>query len=110
MDWRRLFIRILRRRLDGEEVEGLPSLANGSTLEPNCKHLFWFRHRYADVLVHRLLAACIGADDTYPALLNKQKVSEVCKNLNYRNRMAQYAGRASVALHTHVSIALISAP
>jgi hypothetical protein len=32
----------------------------------------------------------------------------VCKNLNYRNRMAQYAGRASVALHTHVSITLPS--
>ncbi|XP_065222316.1 exosome complex exonuclease RRP44 [Planococcus citri] len=58
--------------------------------------------RYADILVHRLLAACIGADQTYPNLLNKRKISEICNNLNYRNRMAQYAGRASVALHTHI--------
>ena len=27
--------------------------------------------RYADLLVHRLLASCIGADATYPDLLNK---------------------------------------
>lgn len=53
--------------------------------------------------MHRLLAACIGADATYPDLLNKRKITEICNNLNYRNRMAQYAGRASVALHTHVS-------
>lgn len=26
----------------------------------------------------------------------------MCNNLNYRNRMAQYAGRASVALNTHL--------
>ncbi|XP_055551816.1 exosome complex exonuclease RRP44 [Wyeomyia smithii] len=58
--------------------------------------------RYADVIVHRLLAACIGADSTYPALLDKQASSQLCNNLNYRNRMAQYAGRASVALHTHL--------
>ncbi|XP_065073059.1 exosome complex exonuclease RRP44 [Ochlerotatus camptorhynchus] len=58
--------------------------------------------RYADVIVHRLLAACIGADATYPALLDKQASSQLCNNLNYRNRMAQYAGRSSVALHTHL--------
>nr|XP_018897817.1 PREDICTED: exosome complex exonuclease RRP44 [Bemisia tabaci] len=58
--------------------------------------------RYADIIVHRLLAACIGADKTYGDLLNKQKTQECCHNLNYRNRMAQYAGRASVALHTHL--------
>eukprot|EP00730_Choanoeca_flexa_P007158 TRINITY_DN12289_c0_g2_i1.p1 TRINITY_DN12289_c0_g2~~TRINITY_DN12289_c0_g2_i1.p1 ORF type:complete len:726 (+),score=172.14 TRINITY_DN12289_c0_g2_i1:2-2179(+) len=56
--------------------------------------------RYADLLVHRLLAACIGADATYPDLLNKDKVASVCDNLNIRNRMAQYASRASLELHT----------
>lgn len=61
-----------------------------------------FHSRYADILVHRLLAACIGADVTYPDLLDKKKMNNICHNLNYRNRMAQYAGRASVALHTHV--------
>ena len=27
--------------------------------------------RYPDIMVHRLLAASIGADDTYPDLLDK---------------------------------------
>jgi len=61
------------------------------------------RNRYADIIVHRLLAVSIGADVTYPELLNKRMSQASCHNLNYRNRMAQYAGRASVALHTHVS-------
>ncbi|XP_031850176.2 exosome complex exonuclease RRP44-like protein Dis3 [Nomia melanderi] len=58
--------------------------------------------RYADVMVHRLLAVCIGADATYPDLLDKKKNQALCQNLNYRNRMAQYAARASVALNTHL--------
>ncbi|CAH0546129.1 unnamed protein product [Brassicogethes aeneus] len=58
--------------------------------------------RYADIIVHRLLAVTCGADSTYPNLLNKQKTVELCQNLNYRNRMAQYAGRASVAFNTHL--------
>lgn len=64
-------------------------------------------YRYADIIVHRLLAVCIGADATYPELLDKKKNHLLCQNLNYRNRMAQYAGRASVALHTHVSVQFI---
>lgn len=60
--------------------------------------------RYADIIVHRLLAVCIGADVTYPELLDKKHTHNICQNLNYRNRMAQYAGRASVALNTHVSM------
>lgn len=60
------------------------------------------RYRYADIIVHRLLAACIGADSTYADLLDKKKTSNLCNNLNYRNRMAQYAGRASVSLNTHL--------
>lgn len=58
--------------------------------------------RYADIIVHRLLAVCIGADSTYGDLLDKRKTANLCNNLNYRNRMAQYAGRASVALNTHL--------
>lgn len=55
-------------------------------------------------MVHRLLAVCIGADATYPDLLDKKKNQTLCHNLNYRSRMAQYASRASVALNTHVCI------
>lgn len=60
--------------------------------------------RYADIIVHRLLAVSCGADITYPDLLDKKKTDLLCQNLNYRNRMAQYAGRASVAFNTHVKL------
>ncbi|CAH1972586.1 unnamed protein product [Acanthoscelides obtectus] len=58
--------------------------------------------RYADIIVHRLLAVSCGADATYAVLLDKSKTNEICQNLNYRNRMAQYAGRASIAFNTHL--------
>ncbi|EDV34004.1 uncharacterized protein Dana_GF20740 [Drosophila ananassae] len=58
--------------------------------------------RYSDIMVHRLLAASIGADSTYAQLLERKSNEELCHNLNYRHKMAQYAGRASVALNTHL--------
>jgi exosome complex exonuclease DIS3/RRP44 len=58
--------------------------------------------RYADILVHRLLAAAINADSTYPQLLDKQYLQQTCNHMNYRHKMAQYAGRASVDLHTQL--------
>ncbi|XP_075908327.1 exosome complex exonuclease RRP44-like [Petromyzon marinus] len=58
--------------------------------------------RYSDVIVHRLLAVCVGADPTYPALTDKQNQQQLCNNLNYRHKMAQYAQRSSVAFHTQV--------
>jgi exosome complex exonuclease DIS3/RRP44 len=54
--------------------------------------------RYADVLVHRLLAVAVEAPGAasvgYAA--DKTILSDVCDNLNYRNRMAQQAQRASI--------------
>ncbi|KPJ20779.1 Exosome complex exonuclease RRP44 [Papilio xuthus] len=61
----------------------------------------YFVRRYADVMVHRLLAASIGADVTHASLLDTRAADALCENLNYRHRQAQYAGRASVALNTH---------
>ncbi|KAM4797362.1 exosome complex exonuclease RRP44 [Rhinophrynus dorsalis] len=58
--------------------------------------------RYADVIVHRLLAVAVGADCTYPDLTDKHKLSEICKNINYRHKMAQYSQRSSVAFHTQL--------
>ncbi|MBN3319472.1 RRP44 exonuclease, partial [Atractosteus spatula] len=58
--------------------------------------------RYADIIVHRLLAAAIGADSTYPDLMDKHKQAALSNNLNYRHKMAQYAQRASVAFHTQL--------
>ncbi|CAJ0584354.1 unnamed protein product, partial [Mesorhabditis spiculigera] len=54
--------------------------------------------RYADVIVHRLLAAAIGADDIGIGLLSQTNVQKVAQNINYRHKNAQYAGRASVQL------------
>ncbi|XP_073436479.1 exosome complex exonuclease RRP44 isoform X2 [Dendrobates tinctorius] len=58
--------------------------------------------RYADVIVHRLLAVAVGADATYPDLTDKHKQAEICKNINFRHKMAQYSQRASVAFHTQI--------
>ncbi|XP_045447025.1 exosome complex exonuclease RRP44 [Melitaea cinxia] len=58
--------------------------------------------RYADVIVHRLLASALGADTTHAALLDTRAAQALCDNLNYRHRQAQLAGRASVALNTHI--------
>lgn len=58
--------------------------------------------RYSDIIVHRLLAVAVKADSTYTELLQKRRNEELCHNLNYRHKMAQYAGRASVALNTHL--------
>ncbi|KAF7656750.1 hypothetical protein LDENG_00036550 [Lucifuga dentata] len=58
--------------------------------------------RYADIIVHRLLAVAIGADSTYPDLMDKHKQSALCNNLNYRHKMSQYAQRTSVVFHTQL--------
>ncbi|PZC85547.1 hypothetical protein B5X24_HaOG216655 [Helicoverpa armigera] len=58
--------------------------------------------RYADVIVHRLLAASIGCDITHATLLDTREAAALCDNLNYRHRQAQYAGRASVTMNTHI--------
>ncbi|GIY42961.1 exosome complex exonuclease RRP44 [Caerostris darwini] len=58
--------------------------------------------RYSDVIVHRLLAVAIGADVTYPSLVDKNKTQDLCNNLNYRHKQAQYCGRSSVNLYTHI--------
>ncbi|EEB08834.1 3'-5' exoribonuclease subunit Dis3 [Schizosaccharomyces japonicus yFS275] len=52
--------------------------------------------RYADVLAHRQLAASIDYETLHPSLQNKQKLVDICNGINYRHRMAQMAGRASV--------------
>jgi len=56
--------------------------------------------RYADVLVHRLLAASIGVIALPASNADRSKQQEVCAHMNRRHRAAQYAQRASVSLHT----------
>ncbi|CAA21102.1 exosome 3'-5' exoribonuclease subunit Dis3 [Schizosaccharomyces pombe] len=52
--------------------------------------------RYADVLAHRQLAAAIDYETINPSLSDKSRLIEICNGINYRHRMAQMAGRASI--------------
>uniref|UniRef100_A0A2P2HYD4 Protein DIS3 homolog n=1 Tax=Hirondellea gigas TaxID=1518452 RepID=A0A2P2HYD4_9CRUS len=54
--------------------------------------------RYADIIVHRLLGVVIDADTTYPELLDVKRATELAQHINYRHKMAQYAGRSSGAI------------
>jgi exosome complex exonuclease DIS3/RRP44 len=56
--------------------------------------------RYADVCVHRLLAAAIGVEPLPIHLSSKSYLHDLASNMNRRHRAAQLAGRASVQLHT----------
>ncbi|GBG24612.1 Exosome complex exonuclease DIS3 [Hondaea fermentalgiana] len=58
--------------------------------------------RYADVVVHRLLAAAEDIDPLPVPYESKDSMKELCDNLNKRHHNAQLAGRASIALHTVV--------
>ncbi|KAJ8513325.1 hypothetical protein OPV22_003759 [Ensete ventricosum] len=56
--------------------------------------------RYADVIVHRLLAAALGIAKLPPIFLDGPQLMSIADNLNHRHRNAQMASRASVELHT----------
>ncbi|XP_027347778.1 exosome complex exonuclease RRP44 homolog A isoform X1 [Abrus precatorius] len=56
--------------------------------------------RYADVIVHRLLAASLGISKLPSVFQDRLQLTSIADNLNYRHRNAQMAGRASVELHT----------
>jgi exosome complex exonuclease DIS3/RRP44 len=57
--------------------------------------------RYADVVVHRLLAASIGAAGL-PSQITHRNVQDICAMINRRHRMADIAGMDSTRLHTLV--------
>jgi exosome complex exonuclease DIS3/RRP44 len=61
--------------------------------------------RYADVCVHRLLAAAIGVAPLPVHLSSKSYLHDLAANMNRRYRSAQLAGRASVGLHTLIFFA-----
>lgn len=58
--------------------------------------------RYADVLVHRLLASCLGIDPLPAACEDKTRTHDTCEVINHRHRMAQLASRASAEVFTLV--------
>eukprot|EP01117_Protostelium_nocturnum_P014512 TRINITY_DN5529_c0_g1_i2.p1 TRINITY_DN5529_c0_g1~~TRINITY_DN5529_c0_g1_i2.p1 ORF type:complete len:923 (+),score=171.48 TRINITY_DN5529_c0_g1_i2:291-3059(+) len=57
--------------------------------------------RYADDIVHRLLACCLGIY-TLSMGIDNERINRLCENINFRHKMAQYASRSSVELHTVV--------
>ncbi|KAK2737776.1 exosome catalytic subunit dis3 [Myotisia sp. PD_48] len=56
--------------------------------------------RYADLVVHRQLAAAIGYEgpgaSAGEGLATRSRLEDICKNINHRHRNAQFAGRASI--------------
>ncbi|CAN1316739.1 Exosome complex exonuclease RRP44 homolog A [Linum perenne] len=56
--------------------------------------------RYADVVVHRLLAASLGIYTLPLVFRDRPQLTSIADNLNYRHRNAQMASRGSVELHT----------
>ena len=56
--------------------------------------------RYADLMVHRLLAAAIDAAPLDTSLMTKAKMIEITDNINIRHHSAQLAARASTKVHT----------
>jgi exosome complex exonuclease DIS3/RRP44 len=56
--------------------------------------------RYADLVVHRMLACSLGLAAPSPALADSKAVATLCEHINHRDRMAALAGRASVDLYT----------
>ncbi|KAL0208593.1 hypothetical protein P9112_011180 [Eukaryota sp. TZLM1-RC] len=63
--------------------------------------------RYADCVVHRLLAASLGVAPLPFELSHKDRVSEICQVLNHRHKNAQDAGRMSMVV---TSLLLLDQP
>ncbi|KAI9278113.1 exosome complex exonuclease RRP44-like protein [Sporodiniella umbellata] len=83
----------------GTEPE--PEFVHYGLASPIYTHFTSPIRRYADVVVHRLLHAAIDPDALNDSdLIAMESMKDLCDNLNFRNRMAQQAGRSSVELFT----------
>ena len=57
--------------------------------------------RYADLMVHRQLASAIGYEGedgraAIAGITTRNRLEDICHNINYRHRNGQFAGRASI--------------
>ena len=57
--------------------------------------------RYADILVHRLLAASLDLYSLPNIMTDKERVSKQCNTMNRKNRMAALASRSSNEFYTY---------
>ena len=62
--------------------------------------LFLLFSRYADIVVHRLLASSLGIDPLPAAVQDRERVHDMAEVINHRHRMAQLVSRASSELFT----------
>jgi len=58
--------------------------------------------RYADILVHRLLAAALDVKSLPEIMTDRREMAKICQRMNIRHRMAQFAGSTSTSLHTYL--------
>eukprot|EP00916_Digyalum_oweni_P023777 GHVL01039402.1.p1 GENE.GHVL01039402.1~~GHVL01039402.1.p1 ORF type:complete len:738 (-),score=153.59 GHVL01039402.1:261-2474(-) len=58
--------------------------------------------RYADIMVHRLLAAALRIESLSTSSISKDQVSKQCDLMSLRHRQASFAGRASLTLYTYL--------
>nr|ODO01078.1 exosome complex exonuclease DIS3/RRP44 [Cryptococcus depauperatus CBS 7855] len=60
--------------------------------------------RYADILIHRQLAASINYTPLDPSLTSKTHIERLLNNVNRKHRSAQMAGRTSVEFFVGLSL------
>ncbi|KAL8272182.1 hypothetical protein Esti_003910 [Eimeria stiedai] len=58
--------------------------------------------RYADVVVHRLLAAALDLEPIPPIARSRERLKQQCEQLNLKHRAAQIAGRQSVQFYVYL--------